>query len=156
MASSRTHFAITTFFVTTHVYKSIIINLKTSLPKMVKRSTIYPIANKHMLPFSLTHALINMTTSYHLMVCTKAQATKHETLFQPPRKKKITEINPNLMEILVPYKFPMGSWSGIGGSVQPYTIHWKTLNMFYMRPSQTGMNVNALVESTTCQKSSGD
>ena len=38
--------------------------------------------------FSLTHALINMTVGDHVLLCTKAQDVKHETLFLPP-----TQIN---------------------------------------------------------------
>ena len=38
----------------------------------------------------------------------------HNRSFNHPQKK-ITEINPILMEIMEPYRFPMGSWLGIGG-----------------------------------------
>ena len=31
-------------------------------------------------------------------------------------KKEITEINPNVIEIMAPYRFPMRSWSGLGAS----------------------------------------
>ena len=34
-------------------------------------------------------------------------------------KKKIIEINPNMIKIIPPYKFPMGSWSWLDDS----TLH---------------------------------
>ena len=37
-----------------------------------------------------------------------------EPYFNHPRKE-ITEINSNLIEIMAPYRFPIGTWWGIGG-----------------------------------------
>ena len=39
-----------------------------------------------------------------------------EPYFNHPQKE-ITEISPSMIETLVPHRFPMDSWSGIGSSI---------------------------------------
>jgi len=89
-----------------------------------------PKVGAHILPMSKVYH----NRSFHLTL-----APKPKTCVMALLVMAWSKFNPAFIEIIAPYRFPMGSWSGIGASIIPC---WGSYYIF-----KTTFNCNSRVEA---------